>query len=86
MFRPGLPRGIQKNRTDLVIEEPAKFEEIYQRHIAGWEKQIGENTSTYAAETIRDNLRDGSLAPFEISAELQQELKEPSRPSTFSSG
>jgi hypothetical protein len=55
-----------------VIEEPAKFEEIYQRHIAGWEKQIGENTSTYAAETIRDNLRDGSLAPFEISAELQQ--------------
>lgn len=82
-FDPDYLEAYKRTGRDLEIEEPAKFEEMYRRHIAGWEKQIGENTSTFAAEKIRDDLRHASLAPFEISAELQQELKERLAPFHF---
>ncbi len=82
-FDPDYLEAYKRTGRDLEIEEPAKFEEIYHRHIAAWEKQIGENTSTFAAEKIRDDLRHASLAAFEISTELQQELKERLAPFHF---
>jgi hypothetical protein len=82
-FDPDYLEAYKRTGRDLEIEEPSKFEEIYQRHIVVWEKQISENTSTYAADKIRDDLRHSSLASFEISVELQQELKERLAPFHF---
>jgi hypothetical protein len=61
---------------DVELEDPGKFEEAYQRHIASWEQQIGDKAEPHAAATIRDNLRHDVLTHFGISADLQQELRD----------
>jgi hypothetical protein len=82
-FDPDYLEVYRRTGRDVEIEEPAKFEEAYQRHIAGWEQQIEHKTDPHAADTIRDNLRQSSLTSFEISTDLQQELKERLAPFYF---
>lgn len=82
-FDPDYLEAYRRTGRDVEIEEPAKFEEAYQRQIRGWEKQTGEKTDPHAASAIRDNLRHSGLTPFEISAELQQQLKERLAPFYF---
>jgi hypothetical protein len=82
-FDPDYLETYQRAGADLELEEPARFEEIYKRHITAWERQIGRETDKQAADTIRDNLRGNGLTSFEISAELQEELKERLAPFYF---
>jgi hypothetical protein len=82
-FDPDYLNSYARTRRDIEIEEPAKFEEAYQRHIAAWEKQIGEKSNPHAADTIRDNLRNSGLSQFGISSELQQELRDRLAPYYF---
>ncbi len=82
-FDPDYLEAYRRTGRDLEIEEPARFEEIYQGHLAGWEQQIGEKAHPQAADKIRDDLRHVGLATFEVSAELQQELKERLAPFHF---
>ena len=82
-FDPDYLRGYQRTGKDFEIEEPTRFEQIYNQRIAAWEKQIGQATDQYAADSIRDNLRRGSATEFEVSPELQQQLKERLAPFYF---
>jgi hypothetical protein len=75
-FDPDYLLAYKRTLRDIEIEDPAKFEEAYQRQIASWENQTGKKTDSFAAETIRDNLRNSGLAPFGISTELQEELRD----------
>jgi hypothetical protein len=82
-FDPDYLYAYGRTGRDVEIEDPGKFEEGYELQIAVWEKQIGEKTDPHAAITIRDNLRQSSMTPFGISAELQQELKDRLAPFYF---
>jgi hypothetical protein len=82
-FDPDYLDAYGRTGRDVEIEEPAKFNEAYQRHIAGWERQIGEKTEPHAADTIRDNLRQEHLTQFGISASLQQQLRDRLAPFYF---
>jgi hypothetical protein len=82
-FDPDYLEVYQRTGWDVEIEEPAKFEEAYQRHIAAWERQIEGKTEQHAAESIRDGLRRGGLTSFAISPELQEELRDRLAPFYF---
>ncbi|HKM48819.1 MAG TPA: hypothetical protein VJX69_14600 [Terriglobales bacterium] len=82
-FDPDYVRAYARTGQDIEIEEPAKFEQAYQRGIAAWERQISAKTDQNAAKTIRDNLRHSVLTPFGISPELQQELRDRLAPFHF---
>ena len=82
-FDPDYLKAYARTGRDIEIEEPAKFEDAYQRHVAAWEKQIGEKSNPHAAETIRDNLRSPGLSQFGISPELQHELRDRLAPFYF---
>jgi hypothetical protein len=68
-------QAYRRTGRDFEIEEPAKFEQRYEGHIAAWEQQTRGKTSEQAADLIRDDLRRGSATKFEVSPELQQQLK-----------
>ncbi len=82
-FDPDYLEAYKRTGRDREIEEPAWFEEVYQRHIASWEQQTGQKTAPYAAEKIRDDLRRMSDTDFVVSPELQQQLKERLAPFYF---
>jgi hypothetical protein len=75
-FDPDYVKAYARTGQDIEIEEPAKFEQVYEHHIAGWEQEISAKTDQHAAETIRENLRQSVLTPFGISTELQHELRD----------
>jgi len=75
-FDPDYVKAYARTGQDIEIEEPAKFEQAYERHIAGWEQEISAKTDQHAAKTIRENLRQSVLTPFGISKELQHELRD----------
>jgi hypothetical protein len=83
LFDPDYLDAYARTGRDVELEEPSKFEDAYQRHIAGWEQQIGDKTEPHAAATIRDNLRHSGLTHFGISLELQQELRDRLAPLYF---
>jgi hypothetical protein len=85
-FDPDYLEAYARTGRDIEIEQPAKFEEAYQRHIEAWETQIGEKTHAHAANTIRDKLRNSGWSQFGISPELQQELRDRLAPFYFQQG
>ncbi|MGB9234480.1 MAG: hypothetical protein WCC04_08700 [Terriglobales bacterium] len=82
-FDPDYIRAYARTGRDVELEDPGKFEDAYQRHIEGWEQQIGDKTEPHAAAMIRDNLRQSGLTHFGISVELQQELRDRLAPLYF---
>jgi len=82
-FDPDYVDAYGRTGRDVEIEEPAEFEQAYQRHIAGWEQQSGGKCEPYAAEEIRARLRETHLTQFGISAELQTELRDRLAPFYF---
>jgi hypothetical protein len=75
-FDPDYLEAYARTGKDIEIEEPAKFEQAYERDIAAWEQKISAKTDQHAAKTIRDNLRNSGQSQFGISPELQQELRD----------
>jgi hypothetical protein len=75
-FDPDYVKAYTRTGRDIEIEKPAGFEETYEREIALWEQTINAKADQYAANAIRDNLRHNALTPFEISLELQHELRD----------
>jgi hypothetical protein len=75
-FDPDYLDAYARTGRDVEIEEPAKFEQAYERNIAAWEQQISAKTDQNAAKTIRENLRQSVVTPFGISTELQHELRD----------
>lgn len=82
-FDPDYLEVYQRSGRDFELEEPEKFEEVFQRHILAWESQNGGADEPYASKAIRDNLVSSKLTPFEIAKELQEELKERLAPFYF---
>ena len=82
-FDPDYVEAYARTGQDIEIEEPAKFEQSYERHIAEWEQEIGAKTDQHAAKTIRENLRRSGLTPFGISTGLQHELRDRLAPFYF---
>jgi hypothetical protein len=82
-FDPDYVKAYARTGQDIEIEEPAKFEQSYERSIAAWEQEISAKSDQHAAKTIRDNLRRSVLTPFGISTELQHELRDRIAPFYF---
>ena len=82
-FDPDYLEAYQRTGADFEIEEPAEFEKQYQQQLASWEEQTGGKSGPDAANRIREILREFVPLRFEISAELQQQLKERLAPFFF---
>lgn len=68
-------QAYRRTLSDLELEQPHEFEELYQKELAAWEKQIGEKSHPFAAKELREDLSRLATTTFSISQELQQELK-----------
>ena len=82
-FDPDYLQVYRRTYSDIELEEPSKFEELYQKLLASWEQQIGEKSHPLAAKKLRDDLRWEGLTTFALSSDLQQQLKERLAPFYF---
>jgi hypothetical protein len=82
-FDPDYLEVYRRTYQDIEIQEPESFEQLYQRLLASWEQQIGEKSHPFAAQQMRDDLRRKGIAPFGLSQDLQQQLKERLAPFYF---
>jgi len=82
-FDPDYLLYYRKTGRDMEMETPEKFDEAYQIYLSAWKRDIGSVANENQAKDIRENLRSSVASTFDISPELQQEIKERLAPFYF---